>query len=149
MNSIVSPIFLNIWCIDQVFLIPPYYNTRPRDYYDVCILGTTQDIDKELFLKARSATAEHRGSSKQLSNPDTIIYNNGASTRRNIWALPINLADLINRGLKNRRSTIRHTTFARCRTASGPIRWKKRNCSCLSPACHMMIASIYPLMPRI
>ena len=37
-------------------------NTRPRDYYDVYIIGTTQKFDRQVFEDALSATAEHRGS---------------------------------------------------------------------------------------
>lgn len=37
-------------------------NTRPRDYYDVYVLGTTQKFDRQVFEDALSATAEHRGS---------------------------------------------------------------------------------------
>lgn len=35
------------------------FSTRPRDYYDIYILGTTQKYDRALFLEALSATAEH------------------------------------------------------------------------------------------
>lgn len=38
------------------------FNTRPRDYYDICILGTTQDYDSLLFAEALLATAVHRES---------------------------------------------------------------------------------------
>ena len=37
------------------------FSTRPRDYYDVYILGTTQEYDKEIYKEALKATAEHRG----------------------------------------------------------------------------------------
>jgi predicted nucleotidyltransferase component of viral defense system len=38
------------------------FSTRPRDYYDIYILATTQKFDKGLFGRALRATAEHRGS---------------------------------------------------------------------------------------
>ncbi len=44
------------------------YNTRPRDFYDAYILATTQKFDKKLFLEAMTATAEHRGTAKQIED---------------------------------------------------------------------------------
>lgn len=49
------------------------FNTRPRDYYDVYILGTTQKYDKEIFKEALNATAEHRGSLKKILDTDSIM----------------------------------------------------------------------------
>lgn len=49
------------------------FNTRPRDYYDIYILGTTQSYDKKLFQDALAATAEHRRSTKKIADVDTII----------------------------------------------------------------------------
>lgn len=49
------------------------FNTRPRDYYDIYILGTTQIYDKGLFREALAATAEHRGSIENIKDTDTII----------------------------------------------------------------------------
>lgn len=49
------------------------FNTRPRDFYDVYILGTTQRYDKKIFLKALEATAIHRGSSEQIVDKTGII----------------------------------------------------------------------------
>lgn len=49
------------------------FNTRPRDYYDVFILGTTQKYDKKLFKEALVATAEHRGSTERISDVNAII----------------------------------------------------------------------------
>ncbi len=49
------------------------FNTRPRDYYDIYILGTTQKYDKKLFKEALTATAIHRGSAEQISNTGEII----------------------------------------------------------------------------
>ena len=49
------------------------FTTRPRDYYDVYILGTTQEYDKEIYKEALKATAEHRGSTEQISDVDGIL----------------------------------------------------------------------------
>ena len=49
------------------------FNTRPRDFYDVYILGTTQNYDKKVFMEALEATAVHRGSSDQITNKNGII----------------------------------------------------------------------------
>lgn len=49
------------------------FNTRPRDFYDVYILGTTQKYDKAIFMEALGATAVHRGSSEQIADKNGII----------------------------------------------------------------------------
>lgn len=49
------------------------FNTRPRDFYDVYILATTQKYDKGLFKEALKATAEHRGTTEQISNTAKIL----------------------------------------------------------------------------
>ena len=49
------------------------FTTRPRDYYDVYILGTTQEYDKEIFKEALEATAEHRGSTELISDVEGIL----------------------------------------------------------------------------
>ena len=49
------------------------FTTRPRDYYDVYILGTTQEYDKEIYKEALKATAEHRGSIEQISDVEGIL----------------------------------------------------------------------------
>lgn len=62
------------------------FNTRPRDYYDIYILGTTQGIDKALFQKALAATADHRGSTSQISNPKNIIARlSGSDDLKQLW----------------------------------------------------------------
>lgn len=48
------------------------FNTRPRDFYDIYILCTTQQIDYDIFKKAFAATSAHRGSTEQISNPEII-----------------------------------------------------------------------------
>ena len=49
------------------------FSTRPRDYYDVYILGTTQEYDKEIYKYAFKATTEHRGSTEQISDVEGIL----------------------------------------------------------------------------
>lgn len=49
------------------------FNTRPRDYYDIYILGTTQKYDKKLFREALAATAVHRGSAENIAATKEII----------------------------------------------------------------------------
>lgn len=49
------------------------FNTRPRDFYDVYILGTTQKFDREIFKEALKATAIHRGSLKKITDVNEII----------------------------------------------------------------------------
>lgn len=48
-------------------------STRPRDFYDVFILETTQEYRQDLFLKALKATSLHRGSSVILQEPSQIV----------------------------------------------------------------------------
>lgn len=49
------------------------FNTRPRDYYDIYILSTTQKYDKKLFQEALAATAVHRGSIENFAETKAII----------------------------------------------------------------------------
>lgn len=49
------------------------FTTRPRDYYDVYILGTTQQYDKEIYKEALKATAKHRGSTEQIWDVEGIL----------------------------------------------------------------------------
>ncbi len=51
------------------------FNTRPRDFYDVYILTTTQEYDKTLFAHALNATASHRGTTNQISDVSGILKN--------------------------------------------------------------------------
>jgi len=63
------------------------FSTRPRDYYDIYILGTTQKYDKALFLEALSATAEHRGSKAILFAREDIFENISKSRDlRQMWS---------------------------------------------------------------
>jgi len=62
------------------------FNTRTRDYYDIYILSTTQEIDKTLFRKALAATADHRGSTSQISNLEVIIARlSGSDDLKQLW----------------------------------------------------------------
>lgn len=49
------------------------FNTRPRDFYDVYILETTQEYDKHIFYDALVATAEHRGSLEHIKDKTMIL----------------------------------------------------------------------------
>ena len=49
------------------------FTTRPRDFYDVYILGTTQEYDRDVFKKALKATAIHRGSQEKIVDVNGII----------------------------------------------------------------------------
>ena len=51
------------------------FNTRPRDFYDVYILTTTQEYDKTLFVEALKTTAKHRGTTNQISDISGILKN--------------------------------------------------------------------------
>lgn len=62
------------------------FTTRPRDYYDVFILGTTQKYDKETFEEALKATAKHRGSTELISDVEGILKQISESTElRDMW----------------------------------------------------------------
>ena len=56
------------------------FNTRPRDFYDVYILTTTQEYDKTLFADALKATAKHRGTTNQIADISGILKNLEEST---------------------------------------------------------------------
>ena len=49
------------------------FTTRPRDFYDVYILGTTQEYDWEIFKEALKSTAIHRGSLEKIADVKGII----------------------------------------------------------------------------
>ena len=51
------------------------FNTRPRDYYDMYILSTTQEFDNTTLKDAIAATAKHRGTVEQISDVSFIISN--------------------------------------------------------------------------
>ena len=56
------------------------FTTRPRDYYDVYILGTTQKYDKRIYRDALQATAKHRGSVELISDTEGILKQISEST---------------------------------------------------------------------
>ena len=61
-------------------------NTRPRDFYDIHILCTTQKYDSEIFKNAFWATAEHRGSAELIRDVHSIVENIKTSTLlQNSW----------------------------------------------------------------
>ena len=51
-------------------------NTRPRDYYDIYILCTTQSYDKNTFKRAFWATAKHRESEELIKDTKNISESN-------------------------------------------------------------------------
>lgn len=63
------------------------FNTRPRDYYDIYILSTTQTYDKKLFQEALTATASHRGSTEIIADTKEIITLISSSEElQDMWA---------------------------------------------------------------
>jgi hypothetical protein len=62
------------------------FNTRPRDYYDIYILATTQNYSQEIFDMALSATATHRGSTKIISDRTAIVSRiAGSEVLQEMW----------------------------------------------------------------
>lgn len=62
------------------------FTTRPRDFYDVYILGSTQKYDKEVFLEALKATAIHRGSQEKIADVKGIIEQISSNNDlKNMW----------------------------------------------------------------
>ena len=62
------------------------FTSRPRDYYDVYILGTTQEYNKEVFKEALKATAIHRGSFEKIAGVNEIIERISSSMELNdMW----------------------------------------------------------------
>ena len=51
------------------------FNTRPRDFYDAYILTTTQKFDRTVFENALKATANHRGTVRQIEDVPGILQN--------------------------------------------------------------------------
>lgn len=63
------------------------FTTRPRDYYDVYILGTTQEYNKEIYKEALKATAQHRRSTEQISDTKGILKQiAGSSNLKEMWS---------------------------------------------------------------
>ena len=62
------------------------FNTRPRDYYDIYILATTQNYSQGIFDMALSATATHRGSTKIISDRTAIVSRiAGSEVLQEMW----------------------------------------------------------------
>lgn len=62
------------------------FNTRPRDFYDVYILTTTQKFNKSVFVEALSATANHRGTVQLIADVPEILHNiEESSELRAMW----------------------------------------------------------------
>ena len=62
------------------------FNTRPRDFYDIYILTTTQKFDKAVFADALKATANHRNTTQQIADVPGILYNIEKSLElQNMW----------------------------------------------------------------
>jgi len=62
-------------------------NSRPRDFYDIYILTTTQTYKPELFAEAFAATSAHRGTSDNISDMETILSSiAGSNALQDMWA---------------------------------------------------------------
>ena len=64
------------------------FTTRPRDFYDVYILGTTQKYDKRVFKEALVATAMHRGSLERITGVNgirSIEQISSSEDLKNMW----------------------------------------------------------------
>lgn len=63
------------------------FTTRPRDFYDVYILGTTQKFNREVFKEALKATAIHRGSLEKIVDVSGIIEQISSNEDlKNMWS---------------------------------------------------------------
>lgn len=63
------------------------FNTRPRDFYDVYILVTTQKFDKSVFKEALKKTIEHRGTKNQINDAnDTIAIISDSLDLQKMWS---------------------------------------------------------------
>ena len=71
----------------ETILSRSVFTTRPRDFYDVYILGTTQKYDKEILKDALKATAIHRGTLDKISDTASIIeLISSSADLQNMWA---------------------------------------------------------------
>lgn len=62
------------------------FNTRPRDYYDVYILGTTQTYNIDTYREALAATSKHRGTSESIADKSVILERiAGDSNLQKMW----------------------------------------------------------------
>ena len=61
-------------------------NTRPRDFYDVYILSTTQAYDAHILKDALAATAAHRDTTEQIADVAAILEMiEGSAELRQMW----------------------------------------------------------------
>ena len=62
------------------------FNTRPRDFYDIYILITTQKFDKNTFDEALKKTIEHRGTKNQIKAfNDTLAIIENSDDLKRMW----------------------------------------------------------------
>lgn len=62
------------------------FNTRPRDFYDIYILISTQTFDKNTFRIALEKTIEHRGTKDQIKNfNDTLTIIENSEALKRMW----------------------------------------------------------------
>ena len=62
------------------------FSTRPRDYYDIYILGREQPYDTNVFREALHATAVHRGTAEKIADQETIVtLISGSDDLRDMW----------------------------------------------------------------
>lgn len=59
----------------ETILTRGIFSTRPRDYYDIYILCTTQKYDITVLKEALNATAIHRGSLEKITDTASILKN--------------------------------------------------------------------------
>jgi len=63
------------------------FSTRPRDFYDVFLLGTTQPYDRALLQEALTATAAHRGTTEQIADvPELLRVIAESQDLRDMWS---------------------------------------------------------------
>ena len=61
-------------------------NTRPRDFYDIYILNSTQTYNRAYLKEAVSATAAHRGTTEQIADIPVLLKMIADSTElRRMW----------------------------------------------------------------
>jgi predicted nucleotidyltransferase component of viral defense system len=71
----------------ETILSRSIFNTRPRDFYDIYILATTQNFNTSLFREAIAATAAHRGSAENIADKKGLILRISESPElRQMWS---------------------------------------------------------------
>ena len=70
----------------ETILLRNVFNTRPRDFYDIYILITTQKFDKNTFDEALKKTIEHRGTKNQIKDfNDTLAIIENSDDLKRMW----------------------------------------------------------------